>query len=530
MKTPSIIFIASQEYENLGIGYMASFLKRDGFDVRSLNFNRSKYRLSAEIKKCDPIIVGFSVIFQYYLDVFIDLICYLRREGINCHFTAGGHYASLKPGELFNYIPQLDSIVRFEGEHTMLELAVCINRKSDWKHIEGISRQENGKTINNKLRPLERDIDNFPFPYRRNLRKFAFGIPAATIIAGRGCVYNCSFCNAGKFYTLPGGPVKRIRNPEKVIDEMEQLFYNRNCPVFLFVDDDFPLSRSNGKWIDNFCHEMDRRKLSETILLKICCRPDEVSEEIIIQLKKHGLFLIFLGIEDGTEAGLMKLNKKITVDKIINGLAILKKAGIGIDFGFLLFQPWTTFTSLNENLDFLQKICGDGYMPVSYLKVMPYYETRLEKELIKQGRLKKTLGIRDYDFTDVKMNNFYDFVSDSFSDWLNSNYGLHNICSWMRNYLLVYKAFFGENEAYAGIEKYFRGIVSRSNNFLISTHRELSLYFESGLNSPEYLSEVKNRISRQHWLYVLKIKKQINSIYLIAISDTVRNLGIRLPF
>ena len=115
-------------------------------------------------------------------------------------------------------------------------------------------------------------------------------------------------------------------------------------------------------------------------------------------MKSNGLFLVFIGIEDGTDSGLKRLNKHMSVSRSLAGINTLKKLEIGFDFGFMLFQPSTTFRSLNENLDFLEKICGDGYTPLTFIKLMPFYETRIEKELFAEGRLKSEPGNLDYDF------------------------------------------------------------------------------------------------------------------------------------
>ena len=126
-------------------------------------------------------------------------------------------------------------------------------------------------------------------------------------------------------------------------------------------------------------------------------------------MKRNGLFMVFLGLEDGTDEGLQRLNKQSAVIENIEGMKILRKLHIGFDYGFMLFQPYTTFGSLNENLDFLKQVCGDGYTPVTFLKLIPLYETQTEKELLKTGRLLFRDGIGDYDFPEDPMNKYYEF-------------------------------------------------------------------------------------------------------------------------
>ena len=85
-------------------------------------------------------------------------------------------------------------------------------------------------------------------------------------------------------------------------------------------------------------------------------------------MRQHGLFKVYLGIEDGTDAGLLKMNKRLSASDNRRGIQILKDLGIGLDYGFMLFQTSTTYSTLNENLDFLDEICSDGYMSVVLLK------------------------------------------------------------------------------------------------------------------------------------------------------------------
>jgi anaerobic magnesium-protoporphyrin IX monomethyl ester cyclase len=528
MNTHTVVFIASREYDNLGIGYMAALLSGAGFTTKVIDFLKNKDDILRTVEKINPLIIGFSVIFEYHIKQFIDLVISLREKGINCHFTSGGHYASLKPEELFDFIPLFDSIVRFEGEYTMLELAECIRSGTDWKRIDGIVYKENGKLVINHPRPFEKDLDTFPFPLRPPLKSFAFENKFATIIAGRGCVHNCSFCNTGKFYGQSTGFLKRIRRPEMVVNEIAWLYKKRNCPIFLFLDDDFPLkSPQEPGWLKRFCDELRKKRLNDKILWKICCRPDEVEEESFTLMKENGLFLVFLGIEDGTDTGLKRLNKHMTIEESLNGIHILKKLQIGFNYGFLLFQPWSTFRSVNDNLDFLRKICGDGCTTVSYLKLMPYYETAVEKELLKEGRLKISPGIRDYDFIGDSMNHFYEFVADCFKEWLWNNEGLENLTKWVKNFFLVYPHLFSHDEDFASLERSFTGFVSESNLFCLDTLKELSGIFESGLYLNEehgLLKTWKEKITLKHRYFKERILDCSDELYAKALNHAIQSV------
>jgi anaerobic magnesium-protoporphyrin IX monomethyl ester cyclase len=528
MEKKKVVFIALKDYDNLGIGYMSAVLKGAGFISETINLRDDKKDILETLKRLKPELVGFSVIYQYNIHRFIDIIRYLRKEGIRCHFTAGGHYASLKYKELFKFIPSLDSIVRFEGEYTLLELAKCIYTGTDWRQISGIAYKTGRKITANPLRPYEMDLDKFPYPVRPTLNEYVFKRKYTTLIAGRGCIYNCSFCNEKEYYRQSSGPAKRLRKPEMVVAEMEYLYRKKGCRVFLFEDDDFPVYAYNGsEWIIRFCDSLRQKKLDNKITWKINCRPDEIDEDNFTMMKNHGLFMVFVGIDDGTDSGLNMLNKKITVAKIIRGLKILKKLGLGFDFGFMLFHPWTDFRSLKVNIGFLRELFGDGYTPVTYNKLVPYYETRIESILMKEGRIKGVPGQLNYDFPDESMNSYYDFITNCFMEWLRSPEGLSNFTKWARNFYHIYPFFFDRCPTFDAMRSDFTSIVAESNLFLLDTITEIAVPFETGQFKKDKngsLSEYKEHIHEKHSYYLGKVNDAIDNLFTFVEETQIKAL------
>lgn len=100
MQKPLVALVAFEESDNLGTGYLSAVLAGAGYDTRIIDFRYNKEDILRILLRINPAIIGFSVIFQYYIRKFADLIAFLRRNGMNCHFTAGGLYASLRYREL----------------------------------------------------------------------------------------------------------------------------------------------------------------------------------------------------------------------------------------------------------------------------------------------------------------------------------------------------------------------------------------------------------------------------------------------
>ena len=525
MNTHPVAFVVYRQFDNLGVGYLSSVLSEAGYNPIIIDLDNSKEEILKTLKKIKPMVIGFSVIFQYHIPVYVKLVRYLRKGGIKCHITAGGYYASLKYEELFKFIPSLDSIVRFDGEYTLLELADCINSKIDWRNIKNIAFKDNGRIIANSLRSPENDLDKFPYPLRSQPKEYAFGKKFTTIIAGRGCANNCSFCNNMEYNKRSTGPIKRIRKPEKVVEEIYFLHHKMDCSVFLFQDDDFPINANkDSEWINTFCIELERQALNGKIMWKINCRPDEIDYESFSMMKRHGLYLVFLGIDDGTDIGLARLNKKMSVAESLKGIEILKRLEIGFDYGFMLFQPTSTFDSVKDNLDFLKLICGDGYTPVIFLKLRPYFETRIEKELSIEGRLKGKPGFLDYDFLEEPLNHYYKFVSDCFADWLTDPEGLVNISRWIRNYVSVFSNYFDITTDFQDISGIIKEIVSESNLFVLDTMKDLADTFESGKYDPFKYRDLKGyreNIRNKHDQFKKQLLSALDKVHDLAEYQTV---------
>jgi anaerobic magnesium-protoporphyrin IX monomethyl ester cyclase len=526
MNNNLVVLVAFREFDNLGVGYIASVLSEAGYECLIIDFKKNREEILTLLVNQKPIIVGFSVIFQYHIYEFKKLIGFLRKGGVNCHFTAGGLYASLRYEELFKLIPSLDSIVRFEGEYTFLDLVSTLKSGVDWRKVDSIAFRNGGSTFTTPLRKMEMNLDGFPFPVRSPLMEYALDKKYATILAGRGCIHECSFCNIREFYKHMAGTKKRIRKPDMVIAEMEYLHYEQKCSVFLFQDDDFPVKTEKGsEWTKTFCRELKNKNLARKIMWKINCRPDEIDYDSFAMMKDHGLYLVFLGIEDGTDIGLKRLNKHLSTARSLEGIDILKKLEIGFDYGFMLFQPSSTYRSLIDNLDFLRLICGDGYSAVTFLKMLPYFETPVEKELHEAGRLKGKPGFVNYDFNDEWMNHYYDFISNCFREWLSDTDGLVNITKWARNYLLVFSRYFELVTRIPEISSEVKSIVSRSNIYLLDIMKELAINFKSGKynnsRSQELISYRKD-INLKHHFFIRRINDSMAELMRIVYRQQVR--------
>src|SRR4029079_17438902 len=133
-----------------------------------------------------PILIGFSLIFQSYVTWFGTLIRHLRDGGVSCHFTMGGHFPSLSSERTLELLPELDSVVRFEGEDTLLELVDFLSTGRDWRGLLGMAYRQEGAVVMSAMRPLVEDLDRLPYPERTFTRNAILGRYATPMLASRG--------------------------------------------------------------------------------------------------------------------------------------------------------------------------------------------------------------------------------------------------------------------------------------------------------------------------------------------------------
>ena len=420
--TADIALIGYQDQGNLGMGYLSAVLQQRGHTVQMIDVRDGPEKIAKHLVSKQPLVVGFSLIFQVFLPQFRKVASRLRAAGITSHFTIGGHFPSLCHDEVLKHFPELDSVVRYEGEHTLVDLVDRLLSDRDWRETPGLAFLDNGRVAESEPRPLVQDLDSLPYPYRPFEPQQIGGFPTLPLLASRGCARRCSFCSIHTFYRNAPGKVVRVRKPVHVIEEMLYLLRHHGVRVILFQDDDFPLWGPAGRrWADELVGRMYDAGLVERMIWKISCRAEYVEHELFRKLRDAGLFLVYMGIESGTEQGLKVLNKEMTVEENLAAIRTLKELNLNVSYGFMLFDPSSTFESVRENLLFLKEITGDGRAAATFSRMLPYGGTPIRDALKKEGRLRGDLTRPDYDFLDLRLNEFHQLLTPTVRPWIHKN-------------------------------------------------------------------------------------------------------------
>lgn len=506
MRPRGAVLVGFQDQSNLGLGYLAAVLRQRQFDVQVLDFRQGFDRIMQIVRASDPLLVGFSLIFQYYLPQFAELVAYLRDNGIECHFSVGGHYPSLRYAAVLEQIPELDSVVRCEGELTLAELMDCLADGRDWRQLPGLAYRQDHECRASAPRALIGDLDSLPYPLLPNEDQAILGRRALPIVASRGCARNCAFCSIRQFYAQVPGRKVRVRNPDKVAEQMRVCHEQRGTSIFLFQDDDFPVWGAFGRrWIDQFTRALDREGLIGRTLWKISCRADEIDPELFAQMRAAGLYAVYLGLESGNPEGLRTLNKGLTVDQSLRAVSQLKELELLVGYGFMMFDPSSTFETVRANVAFLRQVTGDGTTAAVFGRMQPYAGTPIETELAANGRLRGGLADPDYAFLDPRLNEFFDVINTATEDWIHGTNAISVQFNWAWQEWWTLRRLYPPLPGLAAYARTLRSLTGRGNEYLLRLVDDTAQAFADGNSDKLDLAEIRD--VRQGFAHELQTRR-----------------------
>lgn len=378
------LLTAQPERIPMELAYMAALVQEKGIEARLRDFpmERGTWQdVKAELSEFLPDLLIISVgtpTVDYDLSV-----CKIAKDiNPNIITLAKGAHFDIFDKESLEKFPFLDIVIRHEVEATMRELL----EEENFDCIHGISyRGKDDKIIRNQNRKIFKDLDTLTFPARNLLKNQLYtrpdsGKPLTVIMTSRGCPYRCTFCLAGELsdYNLI------LRDPFKVVDEIEECVMKYNIKDFFFYADTFTYKK---EWVITLCEEILNRKLK--IKWGANSRADTLDEDRIKAMKMSGCEILGFGLESGRQETLDRSKKGIKLQDSEKVIRLCKKYGIKSYMVFMIGFPWETREHVLDTIEFAIKLDGDF---VDFTVVYPYpgtelYQTAKEMNLFDETKL-----------------------------------------------------------------------------------------------------------------------------------------------
>ena len=204
--------------------------------------------------------------------------------------TGGQHFTALAEPNLQQH-HVIDSIVRGEGEQTLVEVVEAKEGNRGLAEVKGLSFRHGDEIVSTPPRPLIENLDDLPMPGyhfvedhmdRYHFRMMAGDMRYAIIEGSRGCNHNCTFCSQCAFW----GNRWRSKSARRIADEMEYCRDKFGAEFVWLTDDNFVF----GPRADKMFNELVDRGLGDDILWFVQARVDDVvrSQKSLQMMRRSG--------------------------------------------------------------------------------------------------------------------------------------------------------------------------------------------------------------------------------------------------
>lgn len=272
----------------------------------------------------------------------------------------GGSHPTLMPYETIAS-PDVDIVVCGEGEESVREIVIALEKESTLDNINGIlfRRESDGLIVDNGKRPIRvpNGLDRLKFPARHLFPNQRYTYPdalygfVAPLITSRGCPGRCTYCNT---HTLHGGKVQ-FRSSKNVVDEIAMLAEGGVQEIHIW-DDNFATKRSR---VFEISDEIQKRGIQIPIAFPAGIRADYLDREVLMALKNMGTYSLAVGVESGDQGILDLCKKRVTLQKIEEVFNLAHGCGLETWAFFMFGLPGETPDTIRKTIAFAHLLKPD---------------------------------------------------------------------------------------------------------------------------------------------------------------------------
>lgn len=349
-----IAFVDNMGVEKLGVLYLSSVLKQEGYEV-DVFLEPFEPNFTNTLKSYDPDFVGFGSFIGQESEV-VDLFSKIKSSLKNTVTIQGGPSTTIYSDLIYH--PSVDFVLKGDGEDTLPALMQRLETREDLSVIPGLFWKENGIIHQNPGAPLVRNFDAYP-PADRDLHmKYSHLRESRTkpFLMTRGCPYPCTFCGTAmlnKIYKKEkGGPHFRYGVGERTIAELEYVRKYYGLEWVQFHDATF---NANRKFVMEFL-ELYALKDLPPFICNI--RSENVKEDVVKLLKEARCDRVTMGIQSGNEHIRKSLSARRTQtdENIFYACSLFKKYGIRVHIDLIFGWPGEKIEQGWETIDLARKI------------------------------------------------------------------------------------------------------------------------------------------------------------------------------
>lgn len=358
----------------MGILYVSAYVKKSGVCcVYTLNLNHvqgDEYDiLNGFCIEHEIDVVGVGGLSGEYQDIarMVDYTCQINP---NIIIVVGGGIMTADPEVTMQALEKANFGIIGEGEVTFVELIERLTQKTSVKTVKGLIYKKDNQFIRTVSREELLDLDSLPFPdyegfcfkeyleQNPDLSDEGKRYSQVSIIGGRSCKYNCTFC----FH--PSGTRYRQRSLDSIFSEIDYLVTHFNISYIALREELFATDNAR---VREFCHRIASYNVDWSIQLRI----DSINRELVSTLKDTRCRYVFVGVESADDTVLKSMRKGITRRQIEEALDLLKEAGLNSRSGVIFGDSVETMETAQSTLKWFHQNKGRYRMFVDMIISFP---------------------------------------------------------------------------------------------------------------------------------------------------------------
>jgi radical SAM superfamily enzyme YgiQ (UPF0313 family) len=338
------------------------------------------------VRDLKPDVVGLSVM-TFQRTTALRIARLLRALRPQIQIVAGGYDPSLAP-KAYEDCPDVEFIVRGEGEQTFQELLRAIEGSAGFETIAGLSYRTATGFVRNADRPIARIASDPPRLPNRAARVIGgytlLGRPVDVVETSRGCTFDCSFCSiiemrGRNFHTYP---------IERVLADIADARRHGAEAIFL-VDDNITL---DVRRFESLCQAIIDSGFNDTeYFVQAMTSPlAQHGAALAPLMHRAGFRYVFLGIENVLEDDLAFLKAaaknarrergRTVGNATVEAIEHLHRHGLFVVGGLIVGNPDDTRASIDANLAFARRYVDWPYMQ----HPTPYPGTPMTREFVER--------------------------------------------------------------------------------------------------------------------------------------------------
>lgn len=378
--------LESYDRMQFGISYISSILKMEGHETRVVvPTPESRHVVDEYIRSFDPGLVCFTSVYSVY-DFLSSIASDVKKAHPELFLAVGGPHATLRPDECL--ASAFDAACVGEGEYATLELVEQLESGSFPTGIANFYIKRGDEVEKNPPRPFLEDIDSLPYPDREMwLPWLANPLSRPSVLVGRGCPFQCTYCSNHALKRVAQGRYVRHRSPDNIAREIVGI--KTRFPllgeVYLEVED---MGSVRG-WALELCARLEEMNASFELPVSFGANlrvtPKTDFEELFTACARSNFRFVNIGLESGSERVRRDiLLRDYSNQDIITAVETARKHGMQVGFYNLIGIPGETKEDFKETIR-LNRACQPDWFLLSVF--FPYPGTKLHETCMERGLL-----------------------------------------------------------------------------------------------------------------------------------------------